>query len=96
MRLMRLGRFCPDLPAGLFFDEDEIRCTYLMSKEKPPTKAPRLNEVIRKIAMLGGFLGRKSDGEPGSESIWIGLSRVRDWYLPLSQFENLGFRNTYG
>jgi hypothetical protein len=28
--------------------------------------------------MIGGFIGRKSDGEPGAKSIWKGLQRVQD------------------
>ena len=28
------------------------------------------------IAQLSGFLGRKSDGEPGIKTIWQGLQRV--------------------
>jgi hypothetical protein len=28
--------------------------------------------------MLGGFLARKGDGEPGVKTIWIGLQRVTD------------------
>ena len=34
--------------------------------------------MIRLIASLGGFLGRKSDGEPGAKTIWIGLQRTMD------------------
>ena len=41
--------------------------------------APRLNTVIRLIATLGGFLGRKSDGEPGVKTLWIGLQRLTDF-----------------
>ena len=33
---------------------------------------------IREIAMLGGFLGRKSDGEPGWQTIWRGWNRLQD------------------
>ena len=25
------------------------------------------------VATLGGFLGRKSDGEPGTQTLWLGL-----------------------
>ena len=25
------------------------------------------------VASLGGFLGRKGDGEPGTKTLWIGL-----------------------
>jgi hypothetical protein len=37
----------------------------------------RLNEVVRMIARVGGFLARKSDGEPGTKTIWEGLRDVR-------------------
>ncbi len=30
------------------------------------------------IAKLGGFLGRKGDGEPGVKTIWRGLQRLHD------------------
>jgi hypothetical protein len=32
--------------------------------------------VLRLIARLGGFLERKSDGEPGAKIIWHGLREV--------------------
>ena len=30
------------------------------------------------VSSLGGFLGRKSDGEPGTKSLWLGLQRLDD------------------
>jgi hypothetical protein len=30
-----------------------------------PKHPPTTRELVRQIAMLGGFLGRKCDGEPG-------------------------------
>lgn len=45
-------------------------------KAEPPAKPPALGEAIRWIAMQGGFLGRKSDGEPGLISIWRGWLRL--------------------
>ena len=41
-------------------------------KAKPPETPPSANEAIRWIAMQGGFLGRKGDGEPGQITIWRG------------------------
>ena len=73
--LMRLGRTCPDLDAELFFEPDEIRGAYLLTEVKQPAKST-LNQVLRLIARLGGFLGRKSDGEPGVKTIWLGLKEV--------------------
>ena len=78
-RLMRLGRTCPDLPASLMFDPDEIKAAYVLTKKPTPTLPPRLNEVVRRVAMLGGFLARKGDGEPGVKTIWIGLQRIMDF-----------------
>ena len=31
---------------------------------------------MRGVASLGGFLGRKSDGEPGWRTIWRGLETL--------------------
>ncbi len=78
-RMMRLGRACPDLPASLMFEPDEIRAAYVLTKVALPTTPPRLNEVVRRVAMLGGFLARKGDGEPGVKTIWLGLQRVIDF-----------------
>ena len=75
--LMRLGRICPHLDASLFFDPDEIRGAYLLTKEQRPDRPPILNEVVRLIARVGGFLGRKGDGDPGVKTIWQGIQDVR-------------------
>jgi Transposase Tn5 dimerisation domain len=52
---------------------------YVLNKLKPPDKAPTLNEVVRLVARLGGFLARKNDGEPGVKTIWLGMQRVIDF-----------------
>lgn len=78
-RLMRLGRTCPDLPASLMFDPDEIKAAYVLTKKPPPATPPTLNDMVRRVAMLGGFLARKGDGEPGVKTIWIGLQRITDF-----------------
>lgn len=74
--LMRLGRTCSNLEASRFFDWAEIRAAYMRSKAGPPA-APTLNEVLRLIAGFGGFLARKGDGEPGVQTIWKGLRKIR-------------------
>lgn len=77
-RRMRLGRTCPELDASLFFDADEIRGAYLLAKKVRPKTPVTLNQMTRLIASLGGFLGRKSDGEPGAKTIWLGMQRTMD------------------
>ncbi|NYH20784.1 hypothetical protein GGD40_000270 [Paraburkholderia bryophila] len=78
-RLMRFGRTCPDLDAGLLFEPDEWKAAFILNKKTPPDKPPQLNEVVRLVAMLGGFLARKGDGEPGVKTIWQGMQRVVDF-----------------
>lgn len=78
MYLMRLGRVCPDLPAELIFDPLEWKSSYVLLEKAIPEKSPTLNTVLRNLATLGGFLGRKSDGDPGAKSIWIGFQRIQD------------------
>ncbi|MFZ2451609.1 MAG: IS4 family transposase [Methylovulum miyakonense] len=39
----------------------------------------RLGEMVRLVARLGGFLGRKSDGKPGPKAIWEGMEKVRQY-----------------
>ena len=85
-RLMRLGRTCPALEAELLFERDEWQAAFILNKRRPPKTPPTLNEVVRLVARLGGFLGRKGDGEPGVKSIWIGLQRVME-YVAGRQFE---------
>jgi transposase-like protein/transposase Tn5 family protein len=42
-----------------------------------PDQAPRLHQAMGWIARLGGFLGRKHDGEPGVKVLWRGLRTLR-------------------
>jgi hypothetical protein len=44
--------------------------------QKVPKQAPPLREAIRLIARLGGFLGRKGDGEPGAKTLWLGMRDI--------------------
>ncbi len=43
-----------------------------------PDPFPSLHEATRWIAQLGGFLGRKGDGEPGVKVLWRGWMRLQD------------------
>jgi Transposase Tn5 dimerisation domain/Transposase DNA-binding len=77
--LMMLGRECPDLPCDVAFDEDEWKTAYTVVKNQPPPdKPPSLKTMVRLVASLGGYLGRKGDGEPGPKAIWVGLQRLTD------------------
>ena len=84
--LVRMGRSCPDL----FFDADRIRGAYLLTKVKQPHQKPKLNEVLRLIAQLGGFLDRKGDGEPDVKAIWEWLRNIHAAARTLQQLRAVG------
>ena len=78
--LVKLGREVPHLPATVYFEEAECKAllAYHTKKALPPAKVPTLGRVVHMVAQLGGFRGRKSDGEPGAEVMWRGLQRHDD------------------
>lgn len=43
-----------------------------------PPSPPPVRAVVHWIARLGGFRGRRGDGEPGLKTVWRGLCRLRD------------------
>ena len=45
--------------------------------------------LIRRIAMLGGFLGRKGDGSPGWQTIWAGWNKLTDIMYGMQLAETL-------
>ena len=67
MHVMMLGRDCPDLPCDIAFDDDEWQSVYAtVKKETPPSQPPPMKTMVGMIASLGGWLGRKCDGQPVS------------------------------
>ncbi|MBN1760027.1 MAG: hypothetical protein JW863_16995 [Chitinispirillaceae bacterium] len=51
---------------------------HTVPKIPTPSQWPTLREVVRMVASLGGFLGRKRDGEPGAKTIGIGFQHLDD------------------
>lgn len=90
--LTRLGREVPNLPCTVFFEDAEWKAlvAYKTQNLRPPEKPPRLREMIHMVATLGGYLGRKGDGEPGTKSMWIGIQRLKDitlmWKIAMRSF----------
>ena len=78
---LRLGRACPELPCDVVFSDAEWRSVYQVTQQRPATAVPRLGEVVRWVAELGGYLNRTGDGPPGPQTMWIGMQRVRDFAL---------------
>ena len=85
--LTLLGRVTPELPCDAVLDPDEWYAVYVaVHHQPPPAISPPLPAMLGWIARLGGHLGRKNDGPPGPQSLWIGLQRARDlaWGMQLA------------
>ncbi|UIF88895.1 hypothetical protein KAF44_26915 (plasmid) [Cupriavidus necator] len=82
-RLMRLGRTCPDAGCVPVLRRRRDSGAYVLAKKARPKTPVTLNQMIRLVASLGGFLGRKSDGEPGAKTIWTGMQRTMDAALTI-------------
>jgi len=78
--LTKLGRETPEVPCTVYFEEYEWQAlvSFVTRRPDPPQEPPTLREAVRMVAGLGGFLGRKGDGEPGTETLWRGLQRLDD------------------
>ena len=75
----RLGREFPDLDCEAVFEPSEWKAVYQVTQKKtPPKTPPRLQEMVRMVAQLGGYVNRPRNDEPGAETIWKGLQRMHD------------------
>ena len=62
--LTKLGRETPKVPCADYFEELEWKALVGCIRKNPirPAQPPSLREAIRRVASLGGFLGRKGEG----------------------------------
>lgn len=90
LMLKHLARVTPNASCEVVFTVEEWQCAYLViHKAAPPDVAPNLKSMLRDIAKLGGFLGRKSDGDPGPKTIWLGLKKVREFITAIEQHKKI-------
>ena len=70
----------PEDPCASVLETSEWQSLYCTVHRTPipPERPPTLQEAVRWIAQLGGFLGRTHDGNPGVKTIWRGLRRLND------------------
>lgn len=68
------ARVTPTAPCTVALETHEWQALYcyIHKTPTPPAEPPSLNQAVRWIAQLGGFLGRKGDGEPGVKVLWRG------------------------
>lgn len=82
------ARLTPDAPCTVALQPVEWHALYafIHRTRRLPDTPPSLRQVVRWIAQLGGFLGRKGDGDPGVKVLWRGWQRLQDiaatWSIP--------------
>ena len=76
--LTMLGREIPDTPCTVFFKEIEWKalCCYVNKTPIPPQKPPSIGKAVLMLGSIGGHLGRKGDGFPGTQTLWRGLVKL--------------------
>jgi len=81
--LTQVNRTAPTAPATTILAPEEVETLRaLSSRALPPSNSPlTTREAARLIAKLGGFLGRRHDGEPGITVMWRGWQRLSDLAL---------------
>lgn len=94
-RLLKIAyqsRVNPDEPCTSMLSDAEWQALYIFTQRsnKLPKDPPTLNQAVRWIGKLGGFPGRKGDGEPGIKVLWRGWMRLQDIVKTYSLLRSLG------
>ena len=75
----RLGREFPEISCEAVFEPAEWKSVYyVVHQEAPPSAPPTLQEMVRMVAQLGGYINRHRPDEPGPQTVWLGLQRTHD------------------
>jgi hypothetical protein len=78
------SRKAAPIPASEVLSSAEWSALRAVTEEhtkKPISRDATAKEALRMIARLGGFMGRKSDGDPGLTTVWRGWVRLQDLAL---------------
>ncbi len=77
--LVLQAHVAPQAPADGWLDREEWEALAMHAARggAPPQSLPSTAETVRMITRLGGFLGRKGDGDPEPEVLWRDLAKLR-------------------
>jgi len=75
-----VARTDPAMPCSTFLANHEWKVLFLKANKNKtlPKKPPLIGDVVIWVAKLGGYLARKSDGPPGTITLWRGWKRLAD------------------
>ena len=91
IRLAKLGRETPDVPATTEFNKHEIEATILLRKPKGIRigHVPNMAQMVRWVADLGGYAGSRARTPPGKTVILRGLLDVEAAARALEQRDKM-------
>jgi Transposase Tn5 dimerisation domain len=91
VRLLPLRTIARAAPATLASQVVESELLETVLRLRGESADPmRADQFWRAVAGLGGFLGRKGDGDPGWQTLWRGWQRLQDLCWGLHQFSAPG------
>jgi hypothetical protein len=78
MYLTRYTRCYPDAPASCIANQEEQETVeiWVQNNRFANYDVANVSDYVRGIGFIGGFRGRKHDGEPGVKPIWEGLRNL--------------------
>lgn len=79
-KLLAMREFCRLSPTTPVKEKVSERMVILIERYLK-VKLETVQDFWRSLARIGGFIGRKSDGEPGWQTIWKGYKRLQDMLL---------------
>lgn len=90
------ARRAPDTPCTVAFAPHEWKALYCAHHRTAvlPPRVPSLGHAVRWLAQLGGFLGRRGDGEPGVKVLWQGLQSLEPAAMMYQQLTGDGKNET--
>jgi Transposase Tn5 dimerisation domain len=73
-----LSRAMPEEPCTALLAPEGWQALYcaIHLTATPPATPPSLRQAVHWIGRLGGFLGRRGDGEPGVMVLWRGFQQL--------------------
>jgi hypothetical protein len=90
MALVHRARHQPQTLASAVLPSMEIVVLLAVTDLKTTAQTLTVRQAMRAIAGLGGFLGRKHDGEPGALTLWRGIQRLNDMVAGVTALQNCG------
>jgi hypothetical protein len=87
LQLKSLARTNPEVPAQRVVPRVWLRMLKLARPGLNRVHDLTVGQFYREVAKLGGFLGRKSDGDPGWITIWRGWEKLNTYVFVASKLK---------